>query len=58
VDGSTENVTGVLTTRVGALESGRKAFLQDDTAGIACISTSRLRMDSRQAADKRLRHGR
>jgi hypothetical protein len=34
-NGTTARVTGVLTTRLGALESGRKAFIQDDTAGIA-----------------------
>ncbi len=34
-NGTTAQVTGVLTTHLGALESGRKAFVQDDTAGIA-----------------------
>ena len=34
-DGSTTTIVGVLTTPVGALESGRKAFVQDDSAGIA-----------------------
>ena len=28
-------IAGVLTTQLGALEAGRKAFIQDDTAGIA-----------------------
>lgn len=34
-DGSTVRVSGVLTTHLGALESGRKAFIQDGTGGIA-----------------------
>jgi hypothetical protein len=34
-DGSSATVVGVLTTQLGALESGRKAFIQDATAGIA-----------------------
>ncbi|MFI5225112.1 MAG: lamin tail domain-containing protein [Candidatus Limnocylindrales bacterium] len=34
-DGSTAHIEGVLTTALGALESGRTAFIQDDTAGIA-----------------------
>ena len=34
-DGSTATIAGVLTTPLGALESGRKAFVQDATAGIA-----------------------
>jgi uncharacterized protein YdeI (BOF family) len=34
-DGTTARVTGVLTTHLGALESGRKAFIQDETGGIA-----------------------
>jgi hypothetical protein len=33
--GTRVRVTGVLTTHLGALEAGRKAFIQDDTAGIA-----------------------
>lgn len=33
-DGTTARVTGVLTTHLGALESGRKAFIQDETGGI------------------------
>jgi hypothetical protein len=35
VDGSTVTIVGVLTTPLGALESARKGFVQDDTAGIA-----------------------
>jgi hypothetical protein len=34
-DGATATVAGVLTTDLGALESGRTAFLQDETGGIA-----------------------
>jgi len=34
-DGTTATVQGVLTTQLGALEAGRKAFIQDATAGIA-----------------------
>jgi hypothetical protein len=34
-NGSTVHVVGVLTTALGSLEAGRKAFVQDDTAGIA-----------------------
>jgi hypothetical protein len=34
-NGTTASVMGVLTTQLGALEAGRKAFVQDDTAGIA-----------------------
>ena len=34
-DGSTARISGVLTTVLGALESGRKAFVQDATGGIA-----------------------
>ena len=34
-NGTVVHVTGVLTTHLGALESGRKAFIQDGTAGIA-----------------------
>ncbi len=34
-DGATARISGVLTTQLGALESGRKAFLQDGTGGIA-----------------------
>ncbi|HMA46885.1 MAG TPA: hypothetical protein VKP11_06765, partial [Frankiaceae bacterium] len=34
-DGTTARIVGVLTTGLGALESGRKAFIQDATAGIA-----------------------
>jgi hypothetical protein len=34
-DGSTAQVQGVLTTALGALESGRTGFVQDTTAGIA-----------------------
>jgi hypothetical protein len=34
-NGTTARITGVLTTHLGALESGRKAFIQDATAGIA-----------------------
>jgi hypothetical protein len=34
-DGSSARVMGVLTTHLGALEAGRKAFVQDDGAGIA-----------------------
>jgi len=34
-NGSAATITGVLTTPLGALESGRKAFVQDGTAGIA-----------------------
>ena len=33
--GSTARVIGVLTTHLGALESERKAFIQDETSGIA-----------------------
>jgi hypothetical protein len=32
---ATATISGVLTTRLGALESGRVAFVQDDTGGIA-----------------------
>lgn len=35
VDGTDVVVRGVLTTALGSLESGRKAFLQDDSGGIA-----------------------
>lgn len=35
VDGATVTVQGVLTTALGALESGRTGFVQDDTGGIA-----------------------
>jgi hypothetical protein len=34
VDGSAVTVEGVLTTDLGALEDGRSAFVQDETAGI------------------------
>jgi len=34
-DGTTATIVGVLTTSLGALESGHKAFVQDETAGIA-----------------------
>jgi uncharacterized protein YdeI (BOF family) len=34
-DGTSATVVGVLTTQLGALESGRKAFIQDQSAGIA-----------------------
>ena len=34
-DGATVMVRGVLTTALGALESGRTGFIQDDTGGIA-----------------------
>jgi uncharacterized protein YdeI (BOF family) len=34
-NGTTARVVGVLTTRLGALEDGRKAFVQDDDGGIA-----------------------
>jgi uncharacterized protein YdeI (BOF family) len=34
-DGTLVRITGVLTTHLGALEAGRKAFIQDDSAGIA-----------------------
>lgn len=34
-DDSSVTVVGVLTTQLGALEAGRKAFVQDETAGIA-----------------------
>lgn len=34
-NGSTATIIGVLTTPLGALETGRKAFVQDATAGIA-----------------------
>lgn len=34
-DGASATVLGVLTTQLGALESGRVAYLQDGTAGIA-----------------------
>ena len=34
-DGTSATVIGVLTTQLGALESGRKAFIQDATGGIA-----------------------
>jgi hypothetical protein len=34
-DGASATITGVLTTRAGALESGRKGFVQDESAGIA-----------------------
>jgi Lamin Tail Domain len=34
-DGAAATIVGVLTTPLGGLESGRKAFIQDDTAGIA-----------------------
>jgi hypothetical protein len=34
-NGTSASVVGVLTTQLGALEAGRKAFVQDDTAGIA-----------------------
>lgn len=34
-DGGAATIVGVLTTKLGALESGRTAFVQDDTGGIA-----------------------
>jgi uncharacterized protein YdeI (BOF family) len=34
-NGTTASISGVLTAQLGALEAGRKAFIQDDTAGIA-----------------------
>ena len=34
-NGTEVRVSGVLTTHLGALEAGRKAFIQDDTGGIA-----------------------
>ena len=34
-DDATASIEGVLTTDLGALESGRTAFVEDDTAGIA-----------------------
>ncbi|HUQ44081.1 MAG TPA: hypothetical protein VM451_06690 [Candidatus Limnocylindria bacterium] len=34
-NGTTARIGGVLTTHLGALESARKAFIQDDSAGIA-----------------------
>jgi lamin tail-like protein len=34
-DGTTARVVGLLTTDLGALESARKGFVQDDTGGIA-----------------------
>ncbi|HET9852533.1 MAG TPA: hypothetical protein VFP56_08520 [Candidatus Limnocylindrales bacterium] len=34
-DGAAARITGVLTTDLGALEAGRKAFVQDGTGGIA-----------------------
>ena len=34
-NGTTARIVGVLTTHLGALEAGRKAFVQDDTGGIA-----------------------
>jgi uncharacterized protein YdeI (BOF family) len=34
-DGSPVTVVGVLSTHLGALEAGRKAFMQDETGGIA-----------------------
>jgi hypothetical protein len=34
-DGETATIAGVLTTRLGALESGRTAFVQDGSGGIA-----------------------
>jgi hypothetical protein len=34
-DGATAQVEGVLTTGLGALESGRKGFIQDESGGIA-----------------------
>jgi hypothetical protein len=34
-NGTTASILGVLTTQLGALETGRKAFVQDDSAGIA-----------------------
>jgi hypothetical protein len=34
-DGTSARVSGVLSMQLGALESGRKAFIQDETAGIA-----------------------
>ncbi|MEO8274019.1 MAG: hypothetical protein ABI620_08125, partial [Chloroflexota bacterium] len=34
-NGTVVRVSGVLTTHLGALEAGRKAFIQDGTAGIA-----------------------
>ena len=35
VDGTTVTIRGVLITALGALESGRSGFVQDETAGIA-----------------------
>jgi outer membrane biosynthesis protein TonB len=35
LDGTTVSVRGVLTTALGALESGRTGFIQDETGGIA-----------------------
>lgn len=34
-DGSPATIVGILTTKLGALEGGRTAFVQDDTGGIA-----------------------
>jgi hypothetical protein len=34
-NGTTARISGVLTTALGALEAGRKAFVQDETGGIA-----------------------
>jgi uncharacterized membrane protein YgcG len=34
-DGTPATIVGVLTTKLGALEAGRTAFVQDDTGGIA-----------------------
>ena len=34
-DGTTVRIEGVLTTQLGALEAGRKAFIQDATGGLA-----------------------
>lgn len=34
-NGTSERIEGVLTTGLGALEAGRKGFIQDDTGGIA-----------------------
>ncbi len=34
-DGATARIQGVLSNQLGALEAGRKAFVQDDTGGIA-----------------------
>ncbi|MFL5716314.1 MAG: lamin tail domain-containing protein [Chloroflexota bacterium] len=44
-DGATVSIEGVLTTRLGALESGRSGFIQDATGGIA------LYLDSTVAGD-------